>query len=104
MIATRCNRKYSPIVAVLAIVLASCGPMSPQAAADHCEDRARLAQRPRGEVFAGIAGGSHGTRPVFGGEISVSSDWLQRRDPHQLYEDCVRQKTGQGPVRPLNLG
>lgn len=86
------------------LLLSACGPVSPEAAARMCEDRARLAERPRGEIFTGISGGTGGTRPIFGGEVSISSDWIQGRDPHQLYETCVREKTGQGPIRPLNLG
>lgn len=79
--------------------LAACGPMSPERAADLCEDRARAAQGPTAELGIGI--GSEGTRGSV--EVGVTSDYLQGRDPYVVYEECVRQKTGQGPIRPLDL-
>ncbi|MEO9823095.1 MAG: hypothetical protein ABJF50_01595 [Paracoccaceae bacterium] len=81
------------------LMLGACGPMSPDRAADVCEDRARAAQGPTGEIGVGV--GSGGTSGSF--EIGVTSDYLQGRDPYQVYENCVRQKTGQGPIRPLEL-
>lgn len=81
--------------------LAACGPMSPERAADYCEDRARSALGPTGEVGIGVSSNNGGFGSV---EIGVTSDYLQGRDPQVVYESCVRQKTGQGPVRPLDLG
>lgn len=81
------------------LALAACGPMSPDRAADLCEDRARAALGPTGEIGIGI--GSGGGSGSF--EVGVTSDYLQGRDPNQVYESCVRQKTGQGPIRPLEL-
>ncbi len=80
-------------------VLAGCGPMSPERAADVCEDRANAAVAPTGEIGVGI--GNRGTGGSF--EIGVTSDYLRGRDPYVVYESCVRQKTGQGPIRPLEL-
>lgn len=82
------------------MVLASCGPVSPERAADMCEDRANAALGPTGELGIGISsnGGGHGSV-----EIGVTSDYIQGRDPYEVYESCVRQKTGQGPIRPLEL-
>ena len=37
-------------------------------------------------------------------ELGITSDFIQGRDPYLVYENCVRQKTGQGPIRPLDLG
>lgn len=81
-------------------LLAACGPMSPERAADVCEDRANAAVGPTGEIGIGInnRGDTRGSL-----EIGVTSDYIQGRDPYQVYEDCVRQKTGQGPIRPLEL-
>ena len=81
------------------LVLAACGPMSPERAADVCEDRARAATGPTGEI--GVDVGSEGV----GGhlEIGITSDYIRGRDPYIVYEECVRQKTGQGPIRPLEL-
>lgn len=80
-------------------VLVACGPISPERAADMCEERARAATGPTGEIGIGV--GSGGTRGSV--EIGVTSDYIQGRDPYDVYDSCVRQKTGQGPIRPLEL-
>ncbi|MGR3511219.1 MAG: hypothetical protein ACU0GG_00535 [Paracoccaceae bacterium] len=81
------------------LLLAACGPISPERAADMCEERARAATGPTGEIGIGI--GTDGPRGNV--EIGVTSDFLRGRDPYIVYEECVRQKTGQGPIRPLEL-
>lgn len=80
--------------------LAACGPISPERAADICEDRANAALGPTGELGVGISsnGGARGSV-----EIGVTSDYIRGRDPHEVYESCVRQKTGEGPIRPLEI-
>ncbi len=82
------------------LLLAACGPMSPERAADVCEERARAATGPTGEIGIGInnKGETRGSL-----EIGVTSDYIRGRDPYIVYEECVRQKTGQGPIRPLEL-
>jgi hypothetical protein len=87
------------IAALLVPILAACGPMSPERAADVCEDRARAAQGPTAEIGIGV--GSGGTSGSV--EVGVTSDYLRGRDPYVVYDECVRQKTGQGPIRPLDL-
>lgn len=87
------------IAALFVLALAACGPVSPERAAKICEDRARAALGPTGEVGIGV--GSDGAGARF--EIGVTSDFILGRDPQMVYEDCVRQKTGQGPIRPLEL-
>lgn len=82
------------------LVLAACGPVSPELAARQCEERANAALGPTGEVGIGIASGG---KTSAGFEIGVTSDYLQGRDPYEVYETCVRQKTGQVPIRPLVL-
>jgi len=74
--------------------------MSPERAAEFCEDRARAASGPTGGVHIGV-----NTRGKVhtGVAIGVSTDFLKGSDPNVVYEDCVRQKTGQGPIRPLML-
>ena len=80
--------------------LAACGPISPERAADMCEERARAAVGPTGEVSVGV----NSDGKVAGGlSVGVTSDYLQGRDPYLVYENCVRRKTGQGPIRPLIL-
>jgi hypothetical protein len=81
------------------VVLSACGPMSADRAADLCEDRARAATGITGEIGVGV--GSEGASSRI--ELGVTSDYLQGRDPYEVYESCVRQKTGQGPIRPLDL-
>lgn len=82
-----------------AAALAACGPMSPEQAAQHCEDRARAATGPTGSVTVGVSNKG----PVLGAEIGISEDYLRGRDPYEVYETCVRQRSGQGPIRPLSL-
>ena len=81
------------------LLLAACGPVSPERAADMCEDRARAATGPTGEIGVGV--GSNGASGRV--EIGITSDFIRGRDPYIVYEECVRQKTGQGPIRPLVL-
>ena len=80
--------------------LAACGPVSPELAARECEEGARAATGPSAEIGLGVSSRGDTRASV---EIGVTSDYLQGRDPYQVYEDCVRQKTGQGPIRPLVL-
>jgi hypothetical protein len=86
--------------ALLLLLLAACGPVSPERAADMCEERARAATGPTGEFGIGINNRGETRSRV---EIGVTSDYIQGRDPYIVYEECVRAKTGQGPIRPLVL-
>ena len=90
-----------PIYGVASLlILTACGPMSPERAAEFCEERARAAAGPTGHV--GIAVNNKGTTRT-SASIGVTSDYLLGKDPYRVYEDCVRQKSGQGPIRPLIL-
>lgn len=86
--------------AFLLVFLAACGPVSPERAALMCEERARAATGPTGEVGIGINNKGETRSRV---EVGVTSDYIRGRDPYVVYEECVRQKTGQGPIRPLIL-
>jgi len=88
------------IILAICAIPAACGPMSPERAADFCEDRARAAAGPTGSVHIGVNSGGNVHTGV---AIGVSTDFLRGADPFVVYEDCVRQKTGQGPIRPLVL-
>ncbi len=82
----------------LAGLLAACGPVTVEQAERQCFDRARLAAAPRGEIGVGVgSGGRVGTNL----ELNVSSDFLTGRDPSQVFDSCVYQKSGQPPSRPL---
>ena len=81
----------------LLLLLAACGPLDPNVAADRCEDRARAAQGPSGNVTVGANSETGG----FGGaSVSVSSDFLRGLDPELVYQRCVLELTGDLPVRP----
>lgn len=90
------------LLVALALGAAACSPYrSPGLAADECEARARasdgIVQQVR--VGTGSGGGVRG-----GVDLAVTSDYLKGRAPQEVYENCVFEKTGQGPVRPLDLG
>lgn len=89
--------------AVLALPLAllACDmPVDPVKAADTCEARARAAQAPQSRVTVGT---NSNNGPFASGEFSISSDFIQGRDPVALYESCVFQMTGELPIRPPRL-
>ena len=80
--------------------LAACGEISPERAADRCEERARAAQGP--EVGLTVGANSE-SGPFMGGSISISSDAIMGRDPLAVYEECVFDLTGQPPIRAPRL-
>ncbi|MFN3938483.1 MAG: hypothetical protein ACK4KW_13015, partial [Gemmobacter sp.] len=48
------------------LALAACGPVPVEQAERTCLEEARLAERPRGELVVGVAGGTGGLRPAGG--------------------------------------
>lgn len=99
--------KHSPSPSVVLAIFAYCAlaactpqPISPERAAEICEDRARAAQGPTGRVSVGTNSNSGGFGSV---EIGVSSDFVAGRDPLEVYEQCVFDRTGAAPIRPLVL-
>lgn len=89
------------ILAALA-ALAACEPvpLDPEAAARACEARARDAQGLTGGLEVGA---SSDDGPFAGLSIGVSSDYLTGRDPLEVYESCVIERTGALPIRPPAL-
>lgn len=83
----------------LLLALAACTPtlLTPEAAAELCEERARAAQGPTASVTVGANSSSGGFSNV---AIGVSSDFLAGRDPIAVYEACVYERSGQAPYRP----
>ena len=79
-------------------VLAACGPVPVEVAERNCLVQARGATGPHGKVGVGVR--SDG-KPALRGEINVSSDFLQGRDPAEVFNTCVYDKSGQFPTRPL---
>jgi hypothetical protein len=80
------------------LLLAACGPVSPERAEQTCLDRAYHAAAPRGEITMGIGSGGHSATHV---DLTLSSDYLAGRDPSQVYDACMLQLTGQPPSQPL---
>ena len=84
-------------VPIALVFLTACGPVSLAQAERQCFERAELALKPRGEVAIGVGTGG----PRASVDLTVSSDYLQGRDPSAVYETCVMAKSGQPPSRPL---
>lgn len=82
---------------LLLVLVAACGPISPERAADLCEERARAAQGPTGGVTLGSNSRTGGFASV---EIGLSSDFVTGQDPLDVYENCVFDRTGNAPFRP----
>lgn len=97
-------RRGGRVLALCALALAvatGCSPYrSPGLAADECEERARASDGVIQQVRIGTGSGG-GVRG--GVDLAITSDFIQGRSPQQVYENCVYDKTGQGPVRPLEL-
>lgn len=79
---------------------AACSPITPERAADRCEERARAAQGPEVGLTVGANSNSGGFAE---GSISISSDALRGLDPLAVYESCVMNLTGEPPIRPVRL-
>lgn len=80
-----------------ALVLVACGPIPVAQAERVCLDRARAATGPHGEVAVGVMNGKPRSRIT----LDISTDYLAGRDPSALFDQCVYQKSGQPPTRPL---
>ncbi|MFN3823243.1 MAG: hypothetical protein ACK4GW_07690 [Pseudorhodobacter sp.] len=76
---------------------AACAPVPLERAERDCLRDAELASRPRGDVAIGA--GSGGTRARV--NVGVSSDFLLRRDPSEVYARCVLNRSGLPPSQPL---
>ena len=79
------------------LVLAACATVTPERAAQLCEERAQAAMGPQGTVTIGANSQSGG---FASGSITFSSDYLAGRDPYEVYRTCVIDMTGQEPYRP----
>ncbi|WP_134678969.1 hypothetical protein [Paracoccus ravus] len=89
------------VVLGLFLGLAACAtaPVSVEEAEMICLRDARDAVRPRSEIGLGI--GSDGYRGGYVG-IELSSDYIMGRNPADVFEACVRRRSGLPPGRPLN--
>lgn len=86
------------VASMVLAVLASCGPqiVDPEAADAICEERARAAQAPTGEITFGI---NSNTGTSTSAAIGISSDFIRGLDPDLVYDRCVLEMTGAGPIR-----
>lgn len=82
------------------LLLAACGPETVAQAERNCLQQARLAERPRGTLELGIGSGgrAHGML-----DVEITSDFLMGRDPADVWQSCVVQRSGQLPTRPYTL-
>lgn len=83
-----------------AVLVSACTPITPERAADRCEERARAAQGPEVGLTVGTNSNSG---PFAGASIGISLDAIRGRDPIEVYESCVFGLTGELPVRPARL-
>ena len=74
--------------------------MSMAEAERQCFERARLAQKPRGEISVGATSDGRRGAAV---ELEITSDYLLGKDPSAVYESCVMSKVGEPPSRPLYM-
>lgn len=56
---------------------------------------------PRGNVAVGVGGGRHWSHSGVGVSVLMPMDQLMRRDPADAFAQCVKQRSGQMPTRPL---
>jgi hypothetical protein len=69
--------------------LAACGPVPLDQAERLCVEEANLARRPRGKAVGAF-------------DVTVSTDFLLGRDPAQVFDACVKARSGQFPARSLD--
>ena len=79
--------------------LAACGPVPVDQAERACVEQANLARRPRGTVALGVGSGGQAISDV---DVTISSDFLLGRDPAQVFDSCVKARSGQFPTRALD--
>ncbi|MEL6167318.1 MAG: hypothetical protein AAFR35_01415 [Pseudomonadota bacterium] len=81
-------------------MLTACGPVPFETVERQCAERARQADGPFGEVGVGV-NSEDGLRTRL--SIGISSDFIAGREPTEVYDSCVRQRTGEPPRTPLVL-
>jgi hypothetical protein len=79
--------------------LAGCGPVPLDQAERMCVEQANQAHRPRGEIAMGVGSGG---KAVGAFDVTISTDFLLGRDPAQVFDACVKARSGQFPARPLD--
>ena len=92
-------RKAAILASLAVLSVAACGPIPVDVAMRQCVEPARLAQHPRGSV--GIVADNHGNIGT-SVTIGISTDYLQGRDPNEVFASCVRGRSGQEPLYPFS--
>lgn len=82
------------LIAVLPLI--ACGPVPIAQAERACAPRAHLAQKPQTSI--GVQFNSDGTRQI-GGSFGISTDYIQGRDPNDVFRACVQDRSGQVTTR-----
>lgn len=85
------------IIPIIGLSACDLPPPDPALVADQCEERARAAQAPTGQLTLGT---SSNNGNFANASVGVSSDFLHGADPIAVYERCVFQRTGELPIRP----
>jgi len=80
-------------------LLTACGPVSLEQAEKSCISDAQLAQHPRGEAAVGMGSGGRSGASI---SLGISFDYLQGRNPDDVFAACVHQRAGQAPTRPFS--
>lgn len=84
-------------ISCLSLAACELPPPDPVKVAQECEERARAAQGPTSNITIGINSNSGG---FASGSVGITSDFLRGRDPLEVYEACVFDRTGEAPIRP----
>lgn len=84
------------------VLLAACAP-TPEQVADRCESDVRRTTGLTGTFGMGYASGRGFVNESEVG-ISAGVTLGGAPDPRTAFEDCVRRRSGQGPVRPFTGG
>jgi hypothetical protein len=94
--------KQAAAILFAALVASACAPVpiSPERAAEICEQKARDAQGPTGSVTIGT---NSNDGAFASASIGVNTDFLRGLDPLEVYENCVFERTGAAPIRPPRL-
>lgn len=97
------GRAHSALAALLLLGsgIAACGPVTVAQAERICLEDARAATGPQSRVGLGIGTDGDDVDVLAGLSVTVSSDYIARRDPAVVFHDCVVRRSGQVPTRPL---
>lgn len=79
--------------------LAACALLPVDQAERLCVEQANQARRPHGTVGFGVGSGGTAVSEL---DVTISSDFLLGRDPVEVFNSCVKARSGQFPTRALD--